>query len=427
MKVPPHHLLRRLAACPIAGLILYVMSWSIGTAQAVDEAAPRGDAKDPAALLWKRIAAGETKLDTSSDRAFLRSLLKELGVPTGSQVLVFSKTSLQKSLINPTHPRAIYYNEECYVGSAQGGNIELTAIDPERGPQYYLIQRPFTGSAKVGLVRDRVCMSCHVGGNLQVQSVHADRSGYPLEREDRFVTTYESPLSERWGGWYVTGRHAEEFHMGNVPTVVEAGKAFSDRSRGANVETLESFFDTKPYLANSSDIVALMVLEHQYVMQNTFAETGQALRRVLARSRTSASSRESLKRIVGKYARKINSQLLFAGEYELSHGGVRGEKAFQEAFRRNRRQASDESSLKDFDLQTRLFKYRCSSMIYSASFDALPEILKQEVYRELRKTLDGTDANPEYDYLGENEKKQIMRILSETKPEAEALWAAPAP
>jgi hypothetical protein len=412
--------------CWFAHVVVLALS-TVCMARAAGEAAPLPDANDPAAILWKKIAAGDTKLDTGSDQSFLRSLLKALDVPVESQVLVFSKTSLQKSLINPARPRAIYFNENCYVGWAQGGNIEVTAVDPERGPQYYLVQRPFTGSAKVGLIMDQVCMSCHAGGNLQLQSVHADRSGYPMEREERFITTYESPLSERWGGWYVTGQHHDEFHMGNVPTVVEAGKAFLDRNMGANVETLEPFFDTKPYLTHSSDIVALMVLEHQYVMQNTLAETGRALRRVLSRPQITAPPRQSLDRIVSKYARRITSQLLFAGEYELSHGGIHGGKEFQDAFRRDRHEASDGSSLKDFDLQTRLFKYRCSSMVYSASFDGLPDRLKKAVYRELLKILEGADTNPEYAYLGHDERKQILRILKETKPDAAAVWTSSTP
>jgi hypothetical protein len=262
-----------------------------------------------------------------------------------------------------------------------------------------------------------------VGSSLQALSVHTGPSGYPVAGEDRFTTTFESPLGERWGGWYVTGTHGEDFHMGNVVSTVTAQGPYLDRKQGANVQSLDRFLNTKSYLAGSSDIVALMVLEHQYVMENTLTETGQAVRRVLAREAPGDAyyTPEYTKRVLHKYARKITALLLFSGEYELKHE-VTGAAAFQEAFHQDCRKAGDGTSLKDFDLHHRLFKYRCSYMIYSALFQALPAPLKQAVYGQLGDVLTGKDTSPEYAHLEPEERAHIQKILSETLPEIRTAW-----
>lgn len=379
--------------------------------------------KDPAAELWKKVATGEVTIDQSSDSAFLKSLLTALKIPAESQVLVFSKTSLQKALIGPSHPRALYYSADCYIGWVQGGDLEIIGVDPERGPQFYRITHPFTGKKRPELVADQTCLSCHVGSSLQIQSVYVDKSGYPLAGEDRFVTTYESPLSERWGGWYVTGTHGKELHLGNVITKSTVKGMVHDSAQGANIVSLEKFISTEPYLVGSSDIVALMVLEHQYVMQNTLMETGRAMRRVLARQKPDAPE-ESWQRVAQKYARQITRQLLFSGEHELQDGGVTGGAAFQEAFRRDRVLSKDGRSLKDFNLRTRLFENRCSYMIYSAAFDALPEPLKKAVYDHLGEVLHGKDGGPDYHHLQAEERMGIFQILLDTKPEIRACLPA---
>jgi hypothetical protein len=385
--------------------------------------------RDPVALLAQRIASGAVKLVDTSEQAFLTSVLRELDVPVASQVLVFSKTSLQKALIGPARPRAIYFNEETYVGWVQGGDLELMSTDPVRGPRYYLVARPFVSQSRPSVVLGNACLSCHAGGNLQVQSVHTTAAGYPMGGEDRFVTTMESPLGERWGGWYVTGRHGKERHMGNGVTVPSAKGPFLDRERGANLTSLKDFISTEPYLTDTSDIVALMVLEHQYVMQNSLSEAGHAVRRTLAQHQDApdtAAARTTLGRVLYKQGQKLVSQLLYSGEYELQDGGISGSAQFQDAFRRNRRPTPDGRSLKDFDLRSRLFQHRCSYMIYSPSFDGLPLPLKETVYRQLGDVLEGRNSSPDFAHLDAAERTQIREILWETKPEVRPFWAAPA-
>lgn len=385
---------------------------------------------DPVARLWQQAAKGETSLEAKSDASWLSLLLRGLDIPPESQVLVFSKTSLQKVLIGPARPRAIYYNEDCYIGWVRGGEMEIIAADPLRGLQYYLVKQPFVKPARPVPVSSNQCLSCHVGGNLQLQSVYTRETGYPIGTADILTTTYESPLAERWGGWYVTGRHGHERHMGNVVAHVRGGRVSLDRARGANVESLEDWVSTSPYPVTTSDIVSLMVLEHQYVMHNTLHEAGRSIQRVMAADSGAvglhydAAARD---RILRKRAREIVEKLLFAGEYTLKDGGVSGDAAFQKAFRRNRRMTADGRSLKDFDLNTQLFKYRCSYMIYSASFKGLPHLLKKAVYEHLAEILTPGQAMDGYAYLKEDERLSIRQILLQTDPDAQMFWQAEGP
>ncbi|RBP46309.1 hypothetical protein DES53_102697 [Roseimicrobium gellanilyticum] len=380
--------------------------------------------RDPVAMLWRRVAAGQTKLDTSSDKAFLGSLLRELDVPVESQVLVFSKTSLQKSLIGPATPRALYFNEECYIGWVQGGDVEVVSSEPGGDLQYYLIHRPGPSPAQPRLIRSNQCASCHVGGELQVQSVFTRPSGYPMGNEDRFVTSFESPLSERWGGWYVTGRHGGDFHMGNVTTETGPKGMVLDRKQGANLESLTGWFPVEPYLTGTSDLVALMVLEHQYVLHNALQDAARVVRRMLERKDNSDAPDEAARqRVVTKRAEKIVELLLFTGEYPLKDGGVAGGDAFQNAFRRNRKTSTHGASLKDFDLHSRIFTHRCSYMIHSATFKAMPQILKARVYALLDDALSGRGGT-DYAHLDAVECQSIRQILIDTESEIRAAWAS---
>lgn len=382
-------------------------------AETAEETSP-----DTLAVLWDKVRTQGVSLDASSEKAYLRSLLEELQIPVESQVLVFSKTSLQKPLIGPKRPRAIYFNEECYVGTVPGGDLEIISVSPERGFRYYLMAHPLSRHTEPELVQNNQCLSCHTGGELMVQSVHVSESGYPIGGVDRYLTSYESPFSERWGGWYVTGTHGADLHMGNAFSEKVGRGVTHDHAKGANITSLETFFQTKPYLTDTSDIVALMVLEHQYVMHNTLVDAAGAVRRWMARGAdgTRVNTPEETRRVLAKHAQNIVRRLLFCDEYALSADGVTGSPAFLEGFRRNKKTCSDGTSLKDFDLKSRLFTHRCSYMIYASSFTGLPENLKLEVFGQLRRVLREEDKTGMYDHLPAAERRQILKILEETVP-----------
>jgi hypothetical protein len=384
--------------------------------------------RDAVTALETRLATGELKL-TGSGKQAVRNLLRELRVPIESQTLVFSKTSFQRSRIRPEQPRAIYFSDTCYVGWVPNGLIEIAAVDPELGPIFYSFDPE---AAHPKFVRDSDCLRCHGGTFVRgipgvfVRSVFTDETGEPLLRFGSEVVDFRTPFTNRWGGWYVTGQHGTALHRGNVLARDKNGELIADLQRGANVSKLAEFFHTKPYLTGESDIVALLVLEHQLAMQNTLTRASLDCRRMLAyqknlqRDLTEPVSEElvydSVKRVFDGAAKDVVDDLLFKDEAALPKG-LAGSQAFQDAFVAGAPQASDGSSLKDFHLEGHLFKNRCSYLIYSELFLALPQELAKRIQAHLARALHPKDPDARYSHLGAGERAQIVRILRETHPQ----------
>ena len=87
--------------------------------------------KDPMSLLLDKVSDGKVDLVESNDYKLLENLLDELDIDNESQVLVFSKTSLQKAAVSLKNPRAIYFNDEVYLGWMPGGELKLPARIPK--------------------------------------------------------------------------------------------------------------------------------------------------------------------------------------------------------------------------------------------------------------------------------------------------------
>ncbi|CAN5326159.1 hypothetical protein BH23VER1_BH23VER1_05190 [soil metagenome] len=387
---------------------------------------------DEVAALRGRMAGGLVSLPEGRGKPLLAAVLGELGVPSESQVLVFSKTSEQNAFISPQSPRALYFSDDVYVGWVPGGRIEVGTTDAHLGAVFYMLDDRRVGGGGREFVRPEGCMSCHAGSNTRevpgfvVRSVFPDKSGHPILSAGTFLTTHESPLAERWGGWYVTGRHGFQRHMGNAIASESGGEVRLDREAGANVTDLSPYLDTAAYLQPTSDILALMILEHQVEMHNRFHRASYAVRQGLHRQEamrelfgdepTDAPVGSTL-RILENHAEKILQHLLFCDEAPLEGGGIDSGGPFRAAFLANRRPGTDGRSLKDLQLLDRLFKYRCSYLIYSAAFDALPVPLKEHIFRRLHEILDGNDTTGEFDHLGTSERGKIKAILMATKPE----------
>lgn len=384
-----------------------------------------------------RIDSGAAVIATSVEKERMRRCLDEFGIDTATQVLVFSKTSVQRKLIAPHQPRAIYFNDDSYVGTVPGGLIEVTVSDPALGLVFYYLdaRQP---ERRLQFVRDNECLSCHAGSmtshypGLMVRSVFPASNGEPITSAGTFLVGHDTPVADRWGGWYVTGLHGNERHMGNVLAREIDGGVTLDRDRGANLHGLTNYFDLDHYLQPGSDIVALMVFEHQCTMHNRIAHAGLKVRRWmhyqknlqkdLGETVTEEPTGTAL-RVVQNEAERILEYLLFTREAPLA-APLAGDPRFQTAFRRNRRADGQNRSLKDFDLQGRLFKYRCSYMIYSESFDALPSHLKKQVYRRLQEILSDDASGPGFEHLKRSERRAIREILTETKPDLAAAWKA---
>lgn len=367
-------------------------------------------ADDPVARLEKRLESRQAKLDFAANGwGYLPSVLQQLGINTDSQVLVFSKTSIQLSHITPRTPRAIYFNDEVAVGYVQNGDVlELTALDPKLGVILYTLDAD--KSDRPEFTRRDDCLKCHQGPvtlgvpGLMVSSVHP-RSGEPGEGHgSAYATDGRIPLKERWGGWYVTGTDGPEPNFGNNPVLADplqpGGPAGPDAQ---NRTSLSDLFDTSRYPAPTSDIVALMTLEHQTRMTNLMTRIGWDARIAERDEKQMDSEIEELV----KY-------MLFADEAPLK-APVAGASTFTKTFSQRGPRDSQGRSLRDFDLHSRLFRYPLSYMIYTTAFDNLPDTARQRVYQRLYDVLTGKDQRRTFSGLTSDDRKATLEILRETK------------
>ena len=388
------------------------------------------------ARLQARLAAGDFKL-AGNDKETVRALLRELNIPIESQLLVFSRTSLQRGRIRPESPRAIYFSDTCYVGWVPGGLLEVASIDASLGPIFYSFDpRPQT-SATPGFVRDPDCLRCHGGTFVPhipavfARSVFPDTEGDPLFRQGTQVVDYRTPFEERWGGWYVTGRHGQALHRGNICASEKDGALVVDPSRGANMTNLGSFFPNEKYLTNSSDIVALLVFEHQLAAHNALTHAAFNCRRMLDYQKNlqetfkepvSAEPKyDSVKSVFDSATREVVNVLLFKDEAPLPDG-IEGNKDFVKTFEGSGLRGPAGHSLKDLLVKGHLFKHRCSYLIHSEFFLSLPQTLKRLVYKRLTEALHPTQPNPEYAYLDTDERARIRDILRHTHAELREFW-----
>ena len=371
---------------------------------------------DAVAKLQERMDAGEVTLEFDEARGYLPAVLRQLEIPVSSQMLVFSKTSLQLDRIAPWSPRALYFNDDVYVGWVQGGPImELASVDPKLGTVFYTIRQDPAGKPRFER-EGHTCLVCHdsssvTGGvpGLIVRSVMPDRYGYGITPIGRSVTTDQSPIGERWGGWYVTGTHGDQQHMGNVivPALAhEIGNVKSYLAKtppppAGNVTSLEDRFDTSAYLTEHSDLVALMVLSHQAYIHNLITVANYAARRG---TDDIAAAAEPLVRA------------LFFSRAADWNGAMKGTSGFAAEFAARGPRDGNGRSLRDLDLETRLFRYPLSYLIYSESFDALPAAAREYVYRRIREVLTGADAGKDFAHLTDVDRRAILQILEETKP-----------
>jgi hypothetical protein len=391
-----------------------------------DPAIQYGDlpVNDPIARLSKKIESGKVKLEYTPGTGYLPSLLKNLNINVDSQVLVFSKTSFQNPKIGPSTPRAIFFNDNMAVGSVQNGDVlEIAALDPVQGVTFYSLDAK--KSAKTQFDRRSDCLQCHQGlatlgiPGIMVTSVYPSGDGTPAFRGAAKVTDHRTPFSERWGGWYVTGLNGAERHMGNAMAHDSAHPKNLDYAGTQNLTTLGRRVDTSNYLAKTSDLVALMTLEHQTRMTDLMIRTAWDARVELHKG---AIDTEGNARIAGDVETLVN-YMLFTDELKL-YEPVQGVSTFTKTFPERGPKDKQGRSLRDFDLQTRMFKYPLSYMIYSETFDAMPAVVKDRVYRRLYDVLTGKDQSPAFARLSESDRRSILEILLDTKQGLPSYWKA---
>jgi hypothetical protein len=320
----------------------------------------------------------------------------------------------------------------------QQGPLEIGAVDPNLGPLFYLVEQPGAEAAAPRPQFEREttrCLSCHdsyslTGGGVPrfiVGSGYTGTAGELVSHEGWILVTDRTPLKSRWGGWYVTGKHGSQVHLGNM--LIRDFKDFErlEELRVGNIETLDALFDTKPYITNKSDIVALLILEHQVNAQNELARVNYDVRTAIDRERGAAKAGEgygqaasalsaTVRKSIDDAIEPLVETLLFAGETKLTDA-VSGDPKFVEQFMRRAVRDPKGRSLRDLDLQTRLFRYPLSYVVYSAAFDALPRAAREAVYARVAAVLRGQDPGEAYAELDAAGGAAIIEILAATKPE----------
>ena len=385
--------------------------------------------------LGERIAKGEVKLEFDDAHGYLLGLLKALEVPIESQVLVFSKTSFQAALISPRKPRALYHNERVAVGSVQGSEVlELASQDPQLGTIFYTLDNEKSERPRFQR-RDDACLQCHQTGatlgipGLVVRSVYPGPSGMPMFQAGGSITDHRSPLSQRWGGWYVTGTHGSMTHMGNAVVRDPEHPDKLGSLASLNVKDISQEFDTGVYLTPHSDIVSLMTLEHQTHMSNLITRVSfetllaldyQAVLNQAMRS-PAADNSESTRHRIDSAVDEMVEYMLFTDEAPLA-GPVRGTTDFARVFSQAGPRDKKGRSLRDFDLDKRLFRYPLTYMIYSEAFDCMPPAALDRIYRKLYNVLLGAEKNPAFARLGAEDRNAIYEILLETKANLPDYW-----
>ncbi len=379
------------------------------------------DLSDPIAQLKSKIEHGRKKLAYDDEHGYLRALLKEFNIPVSSQCLVFSKTSQLTSLISPKTPRAIYFNDSVYVAFVQGSNhLEIATVDPNKGAVFYALdQKP---GGKPAITRRLECVRCHFGPKtvgvpgLVVRSSLTKPDGVATSQVLEFVSGHNSPISMRWAGWYVTGLSENDVHMGNSFLQDPLHPEKFDPKPGSNITSITDRFDTTKYLAPTSDIVALMLLDDSVRMHDIIIHAGYEARFAEAdRKRGDFAPGWPEKRIANA-GELLLTHMLFRDESPLK-GELKPTSSIMQDFQKPGPRDKKGRSLRELDMKSKMFRYPCSYLIYSREFDAMPKEMKLYVWRRLDEILDGRDRTGRFRSITATDRQAVREILLDTKPE----------
>ena len=381
-----------------------------------------GPVRNQISELNRRIVDGSVRLPYDPTTGYLRSTVEALKIAVDSQVLVFSQTSFQAPRIEPRNPRALYFNDSTAVGWVRGGDLlEVAALDATQGAVFYALEQKPTERPQ--FQRNNACLECHLSWETFGVPGLMVLSTFPMIDEPTsyaggFVSDHRRPLAQRWGGWYVTG-HSPIKHLGNAPVLIPPGGELNPPKRGADLDSVSGEFDTSGYLSTHSDIVALMLLEHQTRMANLLIRMGWETRIAESEATPAGAAlpsrpRPSLPDHVRDAANDLVDYLLFIDEEPIP-SQVRGSSGFTARFSAEGPADQSGRSLRQFDLQRRLMRYPCSYMIYSETFDALPPLAKDAVYSRMWQILSGQESGKPYNRLTPADRRAIIEILRGTK------------
>ena len=376
---------------------------------------------DPVARLNAALRDGTRRLAHEPGAGYLRAVLAALEVSAESQLLVFSKSGIQRELTSPHNPRALYYNPSVIVGYIAGAPvIEVAAHDPQQGTIFYTLDQDVTDAPQ--FVRGNVCLTCHISAStLDVpgpidRSNHVGEDGRLLQRAGPSVTVnHQTPHPQRWGGWFVTSSvstppYQPLGHLGNL-TVAEYGADGDSAivSNHALVRWLDSAPASRGYLSPSSDLAALLVFDHQAHAMNLLTRLNWEWRVATAAGPARVDADE-----FGQRLDELADYLLFVDEatpvVEVTPppGFARQLLGAAPADRYGR-------SVAQLDLTTRLMRYPVSYMIYTQAFEGLASEVKTAVYERLFTRLAGNTAGRRYAHLRTPQARAAAEILRDTK------------
>lgn len=425
----------------VRAILVFLLAASPCWAIEENERAPieysRSQPNNSVSRLQTRLDREETRLEYHDNQGYLRAVLAALEVPVDSQMLVFSKTSLQRDRITPRTPRAIYFNDQVYIGFCQSGTaLEISVVDPQLGAVFYTLNQE-QGEPPRFQRQTENCLICHsssrtdgVPGHL-ARSLFVDAGGQPILSAGGYSVDHTTPFEKRWGGWYVTGKHGGQTHLGNL---IIRGKNVPqplDNSAGQNLTELTALVDVAPYLSPHSDIVALLVLEHQTFVQNRLTKANYTARQARhyademnrALGEPPSKKWESVERRIQYAGDDLVEALLMVEEAKLT-APVSGTSGFAKSFSKTGPHDSRGRSLRDLDLAARLFKYPCSYLIDSPAFDELPGVMKEYVWRRLWDVLTQHKDTAKFAHLSAEDRQAIVEILRATKRDLPEYWKA---
>lgn len=419
---------RRIWALAALGVLISIAGATIASS-AADEPA----ASNPVEALRRRLDEGEAVLSWSEEgRGYLASLLQALDIPVESQLLVFSASSLQFSHINQTTPRAIYHRDGLSVGITIGGNlIEIITPDIQRGVSFYVLDVGKTAQPRL-VEQTGVCLVCHglvdkAAPGLMVADVDTGPGGQVLVADPESLvrgggelfrlTDDRTPFEQRYGGWYVTGDTGQMRHRGNVTrdpdnmTILPPG--------GLNVLDLSGRLDTTGYLQPGSDIVSLLALEHEAGVVNQIGRINALYRRAYARTSTDRDQGSSPE--IDDAVEDLVARLTFTGQPRLP-SPVKGSSNFPKVFADRGPFDAKGRSLRQFDLEQRVFRYPLSFMINSSAFGNLAPAIKTRVLKRLYEILSGADRSGDFAALSGPRARAAINILAATTSDLPDFW-----
>ncbi len=390
-----------------------------------------GPASDPVSGLNLSLRDGDIALEVDGPLGYLESVLEALDIDVESQVAVFSKNSLQSPFIQPDNPRLVYFSDTVVVAAIRGAPlIEVASVDPEKGVLFYTLDQQRPPDIPAFARQDQLCLRCHDSINslgvpgMLARSVMPSPDGRINPQLGNYLINHESPFEERWGGFYVTGRHGGLRHLGNGVITDRENEESIRPNQELTLASIAGRVEEGAYLVPSSDIVALMIFEHQMHMINLLTRYGWEVRYAL-RSPLGGNPALTVVNLIDleDALGEVVDYMLFVNEPEFQFP-VTGSSGFSETFEDRGPRDGLGRSLRQFDLGRRLMRYPLSYMIYTHAFDGLPVEARNAIYARLWQVLSGMDEDPKYDRLLLEDRRAIIEILQATKSGIPAYFEA---